>query len=749
MRRWPALLGAILAILVPGLVIAQSGKHLNPTVGDVWTYFGPTLGSGWGVAGSGGGGSPPGGSSGMIQYNNAGTLGGFLVTGDLSINTATGIATINPGVVSTGKIADGAVSGAKLAAGAASTNIGNLGGVLTGTLPNPGLLASGVTPASYTCASVTFDASGRATTASNGSCGGGSGSVTSVGLSVPGSSIFGVTGSPVTTSGTLGLSTTGTSGGVPYFNSTSTIASSALLAANGFVLGGGAGASPTATQLTGLVKGNGASAPAAAVVGSDYAAAPTGTANTPLFNNGAGGFTNGTRSGNTTSVATTSGALTSGNCGQFDANGNLVAGIGPCVTGSSLTSNRVIIGGGSSTVAALGSAGTTTTLLHGNAAGAPTFGAVSLTADVSGTLGGSSGGTGVNNGASTVTLGGSVTLPAAPASTQCLHMSSAGAITATGADCGSGVTQAATTATVTATQWANWQVFDVQAAAQTLTLPVVTSLSTSGGIVIKTEGNSVTLAPNAADGINGGTVGTSVTIPANFTTVVTTSGTSGTTALTAPLGLVAGSNITLTQNSNGTTTVAASGGGITCPTGFTAVRGDCVWTISAPTTTGCGAINCWAWTGLTTDKFALRCHGVLGGNSTASFAVQVGEGGTPTWQTGAAAYTYVQSATQANGSAVLTQSGTNLGFPGPYQPPTTTPTNVDLDYLIQDMASTTLDVSALYRTVNAPGGVFTLVSGYSYFNADNVAKTAIRVIDGQGTPVSAAGGSCTLVALGS
>jgi hypothetical protein len=41
-----------------------------------------------------------------------------------------------------------------------------------------------------------------------------------------------------------------------------------------------------------------------------------------------------------------------------------------------------------------GAAGTTTTVLHGNAAGAPTYSAVSLTADVSGTLGVGSGGTG-------------------------------------------------------------------------------------------------------------------------------------------------------------------------------------------------------------------------------------------------------------------------------------------------------------------------------------------------------------------
>lgn len=41
--------------------------------------------------------------------------------------------------------------------------------------------------------------------------------------------------------------TSGTSGGIPYFSSTSAIASSGLLSANQFVIGGGAGASPTST----------------------------------------------------------------------------------------------------------------------------------------------------------------------------------------------------------------------------------------------------------------------------------------------------------------------------------------------------------------------------------------------------------------------------------------------------------------------------------------------------------------------
>lgn len=52
-----------------------------------------------------------------------------------------------------------------------------------------------------------------------------------------------------------------------------------------------------------------------------------------------------------------------------------------------LTANRIVLGGGAGAAPTIaGSLGTTTTLLHGNAAGAPTFGAVSLTADVTGNL---------------------------------------------------------------------------------------------------------------------------------------------------------------------------------------------------------------------------------------------------------------------------------------------------------------------------------------------------------------------------
>lgn len=59
-----------------------------------------------------------------------------------------------------------------------------------------------------------------------------------------------------------------------------------------------------------------------------------------------------------------------------------------------LTANQLVLGGGAgATPIPLGSLGTTTTVLHGNAGGAPTFAAVSLTADVSGILAVANGGT--------------------------------------------------------------------------------------------------------------------------------------------------------------------------------------------------------------------------------------------------------------------------------------------------------------------------------------------------------------------
>jgi len=79
------------------------------------------------------------------------------------------------------------------------------------------------------------------------------GTVTSVAQTFTGG-IISVGGSPITTNGTLALTVAGTSGGIPYFTSTSAWASSALLAANALMVGGGAGVAPsTVTTGTGVV----------------------------------------------------------------------------------------------------------------------------------------------------------------------------------------------------------------------------------------------------------------------------------------------------------------------------------------------------------------------------------------------------------------------------------------------------------------------------------------------------------------
>ena len=89
---------------------------------------------------------------------------------------------------------------------------------------------------------------------------GASGTVTSVAASVP--SIFSISGSPITSSGTLAMTysgtalpvanggtglTAGTSGGILAYTASGTLASSGALTQYGVVYGGGAGAAPVAT----------------------------------------------------------------------------------------------------------------------------------------------------------------------------------------------------------------------------------------------------------------------------------------------------------------------------------------------------------------------------------------------------------------------------------------------------------------------------------------------------------------------
>ena len=148
--------------------------------------------------------------------------------------------------------------------------------------------------------------------------------VTSVAQSFTGG-LIAVSGSPITSTGTLALTVAGTSGGIPYFSSGTTWASSGALTANAIVLGGGAGAAPAPLASLGttttVLHGNAAGAPTFGAV--SLTADVSGTL--PIANGGTGATTSAgaafaIKGANTdlTSVALTTGTVSTTPSGSTD-----------------------------------------------------------------------------------------------------------------------------------------------------------------------------------------------------------------------------------------------------------------------------------------------------------------------------------------------------------------------------------------------------------------------------------------------
>ena len=206
-------------------------------------------------------GSVPYGTGSTLAYTAAGTSGQFLKSngsGAPTWVTASGTGTVTSIDVSggtTGLSASGGpvtTSGTITLAGTLATANGGTGGTAT---PTAGTIPYGTgTALAYSAAGT----SGQVLT--SGGAGAptwttvtGTGTVTSVAQSFTGG-LISVSGSPITGSGTLALTVAGTSGGVPYFSSSSAWASSAALTANAIMIGGGAGAAPsTTTTGTGVL----------------------------------------------------------------------------------------------------------------------------------------------------------------------------------------------------------------------------------------------------------------------------------------------------------------------------------------------------------------------------------------------------------------------------------------------------------------------------------------------------------------
>ena len=217
-------------------------------------------------------------STGTLAYDQGGTGQTTYAAGDiiyasgantlakLAIGTTSQVLTVTAGVPAWGSAgSSGTVTSVDVSGG--TTGLTTSGGPITasGTITLAGTLAAangGTAQTTYTTGDFLY-ASGTNTLAKLGIGTTGQvlkvaagvpswatdttvGTVTSVAQSFTGG-LISVSGSPITSAGTLALTVAGTSGGIPYFDSAASWVSSAALTQYGIVYGGGPGASPVAT----------------------------------------------------------------------------------------------------------------------------------------------------------------------------------------------------------------------------------------------------------------------------------------------------------------------------------------------------------------------------------------------------------------------------------------------------------------------------------------------------------------------
>jgi len=333
---------------------------------------------------------PSGSGAVEIAPISAGTMNNMVIGGTtpLAITGTTITATTFSGSgASLTSIPNSALVNSAITINGTSTSLGgsiSVGTVTSVTGTSPVVSSGGATPAISMPAATTsvngYLTSADWTTFNNK----GSGSVTSVAQSFTGG-IISVGGSPITTSGTLALTVAGTSGGIPYFSSATTWATSAALAANALMVGGGAGVAPsTVTTGTGVVTALGVNTGSAGAfvinggaLGTPSSGTVTNLTGTASINiNGTVGATTATTGAFTTVSATgvITSTLATGTAPFTVASTTQVANLNAATAGSATTATTAtnIAGGALGSVPYQNAAGTTL-FLAGTTSTTPSF----------------------------------------------------------------------------------------------------------------------------------------------------------------------------------------------------------------------------------------------------------------------------------------------------------------------------------------------------------------------------------------
>ena len=453
----------------------------------------------------------------------------------------------------------------------------------------------------------------------------------------------GVTGTLPVGNGGTGL-TAGTSGGIPYYSSISTLASSGVLTASALMVGGGAGAAPsTITTGTGVVTALGVNtgSSGAFVVNGGALGTPssgtvtnlTGTASINI--NGTVGATT-ANTGAFTSITSTSasGILTraaatqdgvhiygrAGGTGNFEViitpttlsadrtltlpdNSGTVLTTGTAVTaaqgGTGQTSYAVgdiLYASAATTLSKLAGVATGNALISGGVTTAPSWGKIGLTTHISGTLAVGNGGTGATTLTGVLKGNGTSAFTAATAGTDYAAPGSTTTYTVVQNFAASGITLKGSSTGTTTFASAN-----ASATNYTITFPASTGtvLTTGATVTVALGGTGATtltgvLKGNGTSPFTAATAGTDYAAPGATTTYTVVQN-------------FAASGITLKGSSTGTTTFASANASATN------------YTITFPASTGTVLTTAAAVTVAQGGTGATTLTGILKGNGTSAF----------------------------------------------------------------------------------------------------------------------------------